>query len=330
MTQPNKPAVSVIMAAYNAARFLDEAVLSILQQTYRDFELLVMDDGSTDASWKILQEYAEQDQRVRIFQQANSGLSNSLNRLISVAQGMLIARMDADDVSLPTRLEEQFEYMQVHPEVGVLSTGRLIIAPNALAYRSICIPDEHQLIADFLARGINPITHGAVMMRKSLLGSLNEPAYWVIISEDLDLWHRLIDKTTFANLPKPLYHMRRYSGSITYRVGNSKRLINENLDAQKQQVSTSTETKLSELLRPELQKDSGYEHFLNGRALFLHKQYVKALVTFMAACLGRKYLFKSLAFIGLSLLGPLGLFLYIKLRREQHEYATYQCVDLPY
>src|SRR6266480_6486765 len=119
---PNVPPISVVMPVYNSAGVVAEAVESILQQTFRDFEFIIVDDGSTDDTGEILHEYAQLDKRIRLYSQENSGLIEALNRYCRVAAGKYIARMDADDISLPARLEKQFRFMETHPEVGVLGT----------------------------------------------------------------------------------------------------------------------------------------------------------------------------------------------------------------
>ncbi|MBI5094602.1 MAG: glycosyltransferase family 2 protein [Candidatus Hydrogenedentes bacterium] len=110
------PAVSVVMSVYNGERYLAEAIESILGQTYRDFEFIIIDDGSTDESLKIVEGYASRDNRIRLVSRPNRGLAAALNDGIEIARAPIIARMDADDVSLPKRFEKQMLYMAQHPE----------------------------------------------------------------------------------------------------------------------------------------------------------------------------------------------------------------------
>src|SRR6266849_5646808 len=117
---PDPRLISVVMAVYNSAAVVGEAIESVLDQTFGDFEFIIIDDGSTDSSGEILREYARRDGRINLYAQGNSGLIASLNRGCRLAKGRYIARMDADDISLPTRLEKQFRYLEAHPEVGVL------------------------------------------------------------------------------------------------------------------------------------------------------------------------------------------------------------------
>src|SRR5246127_2844835 len=110
----NPPAISVVMAVYNSAAVVAEAVDSVLNQTFRDFEFIIIDDGSTDSSGDILRQYAQRDARIRLYAQENCGLIASLNRGCKLAQGRYIARMDADDISLPARFEKQFRFLEEH------------------------------------------------------------------------------------------------------------------------------------------------------------------------------------------------------------------------
>ncbi len=146
MTQERKdPAskISVVMSVYNGQSYLREAVESILNQTFTDFELILIDDGSTDATGEILDEYATRDARIILSRnQNNIGLTRSLNQGISMSRGKYIARMDADDVSRADRLSRQFEFLEKRPEVGVLGSGYQLmdgadnVAPRILQFPS--------------------------------------------------------------------------------------------------------------------------------------------------------------------------------------------------
>ena len=117
------PLVSVIMPVYNGEKYLAEAIDSILVQTFTDFELLIVDDGSQDNSAEIIRSYVKRDSRIRFFQQEqNEGSANARNRGIANAKGEFIAAMDCDDVSLPERLQKQVDFLESHPEIGALGT----------------------------------------------------------------------------------------------------------------------------------------------------------------------------------------------------------------
>src|SRR5205823_4798077 len=119
------PVISVVMPVYNAASYVADAVKSIMAQTFDDFEFIAVNDGSTDRSEAILNEFARADRRIRVISRANTGIVGALNDGIAAAEAELIARMDADDVSSPQRLQRQLAYMQAHPECVALG-GRVI------------------------------------------------------------------------------------------------------------------------------------------------------------------------------------------------------------
>src|SRR5215831_13102998 len=127
---PDLPCVSVVLPVYNGEKYLAEALDSILQQTFNDYELIVIDDGSTDRSSAIIESYVKKDRRVIVHRQDNCGLIMSLNQGSSLARGKYIARMDADDVSLPQRLEKQLDYLEQRPDIGLLGTWIQDIGPN--------------------------------------------------------------------------------------------------------------------------------------------------------------------------------------------------------
>lgn len=312
------PLVSVVMPAYNAERFLAEAIESILSQSFTDFEFLIMDDGSTDSTWQILQDYTKKDERIKLFQQENKGVAFSLNYLISQAKGEFIARMDADDLSHPNRFQLQVDYLIQHPEVGMSVTAYVTIAPNGLAFLYGC-PPESQSLVDLLNKGINPIAHGSVMIRTSVLMALKEPPYKLIREqdfEDIDLWKRLIKTTVFSVIKTPLFSVRRYSGCVTNRCSQDKN-FQEIYD-----TDSHFDQKVALLLKTSFIQDQGYEYFLNARASFLHRNYLQALSSLVRVFFypASQYKFKSLILIGLVILGPLGLLVYGKKKNRPYEY----------
>ena len=204
--------VSVLMSVYNGENYLSEAVESILNQTFRDFELIIIDDGSTDRTAEILAEYERRDMRVRFYSQAREGLIATLNRGIELSRGRYIARMDADDVSYPTRLEKQVAFLEAHPNVGVCGTWRVIAGGLVIRYPVQDAVIRSYLIFDTL------LAHPTVMMRKALFETgIRYPAYEH--AEDFGLWVQLADHTRFANLPEVLLFYR----SHPEQVGRKKR-----------------------------------------------------------------------------------------------------------
>jgi glycosyltransferase involved in cell wall biosynthesis len=209
------PTVSVLMPVYNGARYLAEAVESILAQTFGDFEFVIVDDGSSDRSPQMLDEYARRDPRVRIVRRANTGIVGALNDAIAESKAPLIARMDADDVSLPERLEKQVAYLRDHDECVALGSRVTGIDP----YGCVLFESEHKLaheqIDSELLNGVGwAIVHPVAMLRREAVqavGGYRREWQWV---EDLDLFLRLAETGKLANLPDHLLRYRQHTESI--------------------------------------------------------------------------------------------------------------------
>jgi len=215
--------VSVILPVYNAEIYIEEAVNSILAQTFKDFELIIINDGSTDASLDLLTKLAALDPRVRLISRGNKGLIATLNEAIALAKSKYIARMDADDVALSTRLAKQYEFLQANPKVAVLGTCyRYIDVQGKIGAKRNTFTSHDDITASFYF--CNPIAHPSVMVNYHLLGSdfCYLEQYKTI--EDLELWSRLSTKYQLANLSEVLLHYRVLNSSISGK--NLKRQIN--------------------------------------------------------------------------------------------------------
>lgn len=202
------PRISVLMTAYNAEKYIAQAIESILNQTYTDYEFIIINDGSTDDTPNIIRHYADSDSRIIfIDNKQNQGLIAVLNQGLDMARGEFIARMDADDISLPKRFEKQVAYLDANPDVGVL--GTLIHGFGTMDAAGIQIPVV--TVFDMLKQ--NYIAHPSVMMRKGVLDKYNlrySPDYKHC--EDMELWSRMIFLTKFHNLMEVLL-MYRISGN---------------------------------------------------------------------------------------------------------------------
>lgn len=202
------PRVTVLMPAYQCAPYVAEAVDSVLAQTFRDFVLLVVDDGSTDGTWERLQTY-RRDPRVRLEQQAHQGMAAGLNRGMHSADTVYIARMDADDRCAPGRLAAQVAFLDAHPEVDVVGTGYRPIDAAGVpgSTRDVLLRDADLRRQLYVA---SPFVHGSVLFRCDVVLAAGgyDAARWP--AEDYDLWCRL--GGGFANLPGPLYDYRVHPG----------------------------------------------------------------------------------------------------------------------
>lgn len=210
-----QPLVSVIMPVYNAGRYLSEAVESVLSQTFTRFELIAIDDCSTDGSLAILKSFAKSDSRVRLLEnERNLGITPTLNRGIQAAKGEYFARMDADDVSLPDRLEKQVAFLRAHPDIGLISS-----VAEAIDAEGNAIPEEFVLIIEpgyvkWLLHFTCPLTHPAVMGRKTLFDQAGGYDPEILYAEDYDLWQRMSQFTKLSNLPDVLIKKRVHAQTI--------------------------------------------------------------------------------------------------------------------
>lgn len=210
MMQP--PLISVLMSVYNGERYLAEAVESILNQTFTDFEFIIINDGSTDGTAAILQTY--DDPRIKLIEQSNIGLTRSLNKGIALACGKYIARMDADDVSMPERFAQQVAFLEAHPEIGVLGTGGLVRDEiNGIEWDYPVVKSDTEWRRD-LIKG-NQFIHTSVMIRKSLLEMVGGYDESYTFAQDYDLWIRLAAHTQMANLPCQLVIHREHPRTVT-------------------------------------------------------------------------------------------------------------------
>ena len=188
--------LTVLIPAYNAARHLTAAVDSVLAQTHRDFELLVIDDGSTDETPAILGRYAQRDGRVRVVSQANAGMGRSLNRGLGLARGEWVARLDADDEMLPDRLERQVAFVNEHPGLDLTATlVNYVDGGGRVIGRSRSELTTPQAVEAAVARNeLIHVHHPAVMARRSALLAAGgfRPEFWP--ADDVDLWNRLVER----------------------------------------------------------------------------------------------------------------------------------------
>ncbi|WP_195908582.1 glycosyltransferase [Novosphingobium sp. Gsoil 351] len=215
----NCPSISVAMSVYNAERFLDEAIASVRAQSFADFEFLILDDGSSDASRAIIARHAAEDPRIRPIIRENRGLIASLNQLLDEARGSLVARMDADDICLPQRFERQRAFLAAHPDHAVVGSWSEDIDELGRPY-PIDGPDHPTTHAGFLAAieaGAPLLCHPAVMFRRDAVRGVGGYHAAFRHCEDLDLWLRLASVTRLANIPERLIRYRHYPGQVSSR-----------------------------------------------------------------------------------------------------------------
>lgn len=227
-----KPAVSVLMPVFNGEKYLSEAIESILNQTFGDFELIIIDDGSTDGTAEILHEYAQHDDRIRIHHQDNHGIVFALNKGLELARGRFIARMDADDISLTGRFASQVKYLDSHPEISVLGGDARIIGQHGEIINNIHLSFAFEpLFIFWILLFENCITHSTVMMRTDAIKRLGGYDEKYLFAEDYYLWSRLPKENLICNLPEVVLFHRVHTGNVSQK-NIEVQLVNSSLISQ--------------------------------------------------------------------------------------------------
>ena len=242
--------ISVLMSVYNGEKYILDAIKSVLNQSYVNFEFIIIDDGSTDNTLSIIKSFS--DNRIKLIQnKKNLGLTKSLNIGLEAAAGKYIARMDADDICDPERLSLQLNYLNNHPEIGVLGTDIELINKvgkkfnskknikslnihNSIAYIfNTQKPKSHNLCIWYLLFK-NCFYHPTVIFKKDVI--IEAGGYKAKRSEDLDLWSRLFLKTKFANLKSSLLYHRIHDTQTS--LDRSSKEFNERIEARKRIFSS--------------------------------------------------------------------------------------------
>ena len=209
----DNPRISVIMSVYNGERYLRQAIESILNQTLPDFEFIIVNDASTDSSNQIMQSY--NDGRIRIINnESNIGLTRSLNKAIEQAKGELIARQDADDISLPNRLKEQFRFFEQHPDTVLLGSSIYIIDGDGKRRGK-------RVLKDYPGRNEfqgNWFAHGSAMFRRDIIRGMGGYNELFRYSQDYELWLRIAKKylERVRGLPRALYMLRLHEENLQF------------------------------------------------------------------------------------------------------------------
>jgi glycosyltransferase involved in cell wall biosynthesis len=213
------PTISVLMSVHNGENYLEEAIESILNQTYPDFELIIINDFSTDSSFEIIKKFA--DKRIVLIENDhNIGLTKSLNKGLKIAKGEYIARMDADDISEINRFEKQIDVLQKNPDYTVVGSNIFLIDDTGLIIEQIKYPEttEENLGNIFFD---NTIVHSSAMFRKDFVMSLGGYNEEYSKSQDYDLWLNIIENGGLLyNIQESLLKYRIHAGSISNKFGS--------------------------------------------------------------------------------------------------------------
>ncbi len=219
-----KPTVSILMPVYNGAEYLRPAIDCLLKQTFGDFELIIVNDGSTDNTQEIIDSY--DDARIVCLEQENQGVARSLNNGLQVARGKYVRRHDADDVSLPDSLQKQVDFLEAHPDYVMVSNQQAFMTYRGKIAHKFRMPHNRYFegkarkdvtFDDFDPGHATPIVHGTACYRRKEVMDIGAYRPEFIVGEDNDLWIRLLEKNKIAVLNECNYFVRIHPGSATQR-----------------------------------------------------------------------------------------------------------------
>lgn len=208
------PLISVLMPVWNSSKYLDKSIPSILNQSFQNFEFIIIDDGSSDDSLSIIKKYARIDKRIRFYTQENKGISYTLNKGIRISKSQVIARMDADDISINSRLELQYNFLINNLEYKIIGSNAFIIDDSGKHVGLFSKYQHDYVIKKKLPS--NPFIHSTVMYYKKFIidnGGYNEDIYQFF--EDKLLWLKVSSKSKFYNIQTPLIHYRISKNSVS-------------------------------------------------------------------------------------------------------------------
>ena len=215
----SKPPISVLTSCFNAAEFLEDSIESILSQSFRDFEYILIDDGSTDNTLAIIKRHAAKDKRIVVFSKENSGLTDSLNVGLGITQGEWIARLDADDVAMPTRLESQLNFVRNRSGVILLGSSSLEVDRDCKLIKQQCFPFSHDTLLKNLEHLTRFFAHSSAFFSKSHAQELGGYRRKFTQAQDRDLWLRMGSAGLIGCSREPLVKTRILSASITHHKG---------------------------------------------------------------------------------------------------------------
>lgn len=208
------PLISVLLAVHNGQSYVEQALRSVLHQSHDDFEIIVVDDESTDRTPQILSALQQRDHRLRVERRRHSGLTSSLNFALQLARSPYIARLDADDTADPTRLAKQLAFLEETDSVAVVGSGADLIDEGGRLRKTIEPPRSPESIARALQYR-NVMIHSSVMARRSVVLEVGAYRDIMVASQDYDLWLRMSESHSLANLPEPLVKIRWHPRQIS-------------------------------------------------------------------------------------------------------------------
>ena len=229
--------LSILLPVYNGENFLNQCIESMLNQTYDNFELLIIDDGSIDNSKNIINNY--NDSRITFIEnKKNIGLTDTLNKGLRQAKGDYIARIDQDDIALENRLLEQMDYLSKHPDIKLIGTWCEIIDENNNKIKSIRRPINRKKILEAFV-SYNPFLHSSVIFEKSTALNLGGYSTSFVHAQDFDLWYKIASKNNVYNVPHELVKIRWHSQRATLSAQNKKHIKKESIEIYRRAIINS-------------------------------------------------------------------------------------------
>ena len=259
------------MTTLNSARFVREAVESILRQSFTEFELIIVDGGSNDSTGDIVQSFG--DARIRFKVEDGLRRSAQLNTAIRMAEGSLIAIMDSDDAALPDRLAEQVLFLKSHPEIGIVGTWAALMDKMGREYGTLHRPADHEQILQHLL-AMNGICFGTAMFRRGVFERAGEFSKELTVSEDIDWLLRCAQTEQFANLPLELMKLRQHSASRSRSARTSNDAVLKSLQ---NTLTRSCGSDANIRRRTDTEFNLGLVHYYYGNVRDSRMQFLRAL-----------------------------------------------------
>ena len=219
-----RPAVSIVMPVYNCDRHVGQAVQSMLDQTLHGFELIIVDDGSTDGTCAVLDSLSRKDKRIKIFHRPHTGIAGALNYGMRIAKCRYITRMDGDDISAPERLTKQVAFLDEHPDIGIVASWADIVDENCMFLDNWNGATQDAEIGWHMLFGYC-IPHSSVTMRSDVFAKAGPYRTDLKHAEDFDLWIRARETTCIYNIPEKLLKRRLWNGGITQKSYGTNRQV---------------------------------------------------------------------------------------------------------
>jgi glycosyltransferase involved in cell wall biosynthesis len=277
MLSKGRPRVTVLMSVYNGEKYLSEAIDSILGQTFEDFEFLIIDDGSTDSSSEVIRSYT--DPRIRLIKNGeNIGLTCSLNKGLKLARGEYIARMDADDISLPERLEREIAIADVHPEITVVTTGfanfvNSFRKDNKDSENKVGVDEIEWIGFEDLLEG-NKVFHGSVLFRRKNILDIGGYDERLPKAQDYDLWLRVSRNAEIIKLKRILFLRRLHFDCVSIK-GLTKQEYYADMVKRKNEFACRSSNKSQSLLQKYRYRKRAMIRLRGYGSLFLQDNYIK-------------------------------------------------------